>query len=146
MRTVLITGGSRGIGAAMVRLFSDRGYRVAFTYKNSAAAASLISEETGALAIRADSASEKDICNAVKTAEEKIGNVELATSSFGQGNSVTPIQLVNAANAAVNGGVLNKPYILKGFGFPDTNTIILRKEKTNGKNRQRRRMEAKKEK
>lgn len=60
--------------------------------------------------------------------EEKIGNVELATSSFGQGNSVTPIQLVNAANAAVNGGVLNKPYILKGFGFPDTNTIILRKE------------------
>lgn len=87
MRTVLITGGSRGIGAAMVRLFSDRGYRVAFTYKNSAAAASLISEETGALAIRADSASEKDICNAVKIAEEKIGNVEIlinnaAVSSF----------------------------------------------------------------
>ena len=87
MRTVLITGGSRGIGAAMVRMFSERGYRVAFTYKNSAAAASLISEETGALAIRADSASEKDICNAVKTAEEKIGNVEIlinnaAVSSF----------------------------------------------------------------
>lgn len=60
--------------------------------------------------------------------EEKIGNVEVATSSFGQGNSVTPIQLVNAANAAVNGGYLNKPYILKGFGIPNTTTLIFKEE------------------
>lgn len=60
--------------------------------------------------------------------EEKIGNVELATSSFGQGNSVTAIQLVNAANAAVNGGNLNKPYILKGFGISGTETRIFREE------------------
>ena len=60
--------------------------------------------------------------------EEKIGNVEVATSAFGQGNSVTPIQLVNAANAAVNGGNLNKPYILKGFGIPNTSTLIFRDE------------------
>ncbi len=44
--------------------------------------------------------------------ESKIGNVELATASFGQGNAVTAIQLVNAASAAVNGGNLNKPYVL----------------------------------
>lgn len=49
-----------------------------------------------------------------------VGNVELATSSFGQGNSVTPIQLVNAACAIVNGGILNKPYILYGIGFDRT--------------------------
>ena len=35
MKTVLITGGSRGIGRAMVELFSKNGYAVAFTYKNS---------------------------------------------------------------------------------------------------------------
>ena len=35
MRNVLITGGSRGIGRAMVRLFSARGYSVAFTDKES---------------------------------------------------------------------------------------------------------------
>ena len=52
--------------------------------------------------------------------EEKIGNVELATSSFGQGVSTTPIQLVNAASCAVNGGMLNTPYILKGFGIDTT--------------------------
>lgn len=53
---------------------------------------------------------------------DKIGNVEVATSAFGQGNSTTPIQIVNAACAAVNGGNLNTPYILKGFGIE--NTII----------------------
>lgn len=60
--------------------------------------------------------------------ESKIGNVEVATSAFGQGNSVTPIQLVNAANAAVNGGNLNRPYILKGFGIPNTSTLVLEKK------------------
>ena len=44
---------------------------------------------------------------------DNIGNVELATSSFGQGNSVTPIQLVTAVSAAVNGGNLMQPYIVK---------------------------------
>lgn len=44
---------------------------------------------------------------------DNIGDVELATSAFGQGNSVTMIQLINAACCAVNGGILNKPYILK---------------------------------
>ncbi len=56
---------------------------------------------------------------------DKIGNVETATSAFGQGNSVTPIQLVNAASAAVNGGILNTPYILKGIGIE--NTVIFQK-------------------
>ncbi|MBQ3001923.1 MAG: PASTA domain-containing protein [Bacilli bacterium] len=55
---------------------------------------------------------------------DKVGNVELATSSFGQGNSVTAIQLVNAACAAVNGGILNRPTILKGISTLDSKSII----------------------
>ena len=47
-----------------------------------------------------------------------------ATSSFGQGNSVTAIQLINAASAAVNGGKLNQPAILYGIGNPLTNDVI----------------------
>lgn len=88
MRNVLITGGSRGIGAAMVRLFAEKGYRVAFTYKNSDAAARALSEETGALAIKADNASQQDILTAVRKAEENIGSIEIlinnaAVSHFG---------------------------------------------------------------
>lgn len=59
---------------------------------------------------------------------DNVGNVELATSSFGQGNSGTAIQLVNAACCAVNGGFLNTPYIVKGIGIDKT--IIEREETT----------------
>ena len=58
--------------------------------------------------------------------EDNIGNVELATASFGQGNAVTAIQLVNAASAAVNGGILHKPYVLSKIVREDE--IILKKE------------------
>lgn len=54
MKTVLITGGSRGIGAAMVRLFAAEGYQTAFCYLHSEAAAQALSRETGALAVRCD--------------------------------------------------------------------------------------------
>lgn len=45
--------------------------------------------------------------------EEAFGPVEQATTSFGQGISVTPIQQVQAVAAAINGGKLFKPYIVK---------------------------------
>ena len=87
MKVALITGGSRGIGRAMVELFSGTGYAVAFTYKSSHEAAAELSERTGALAINADSANPADIERAVKTVEEKLGNVDIlinnaAVSSF----------------------------------------------------------------
>ena len=59
---------------------------------------------------------------------DNIGNVELATSSFGQGNSVTPIQLVTAVSAAVNGGNLMQPYIVKRMIHPYTNEILYERE------------------
>ena len=37
---------------------------------------------------------------------DKMGPVELATTSFGQGISVTPIQQVTAVSASINGGTL----------------------------------------
>ena len=55
---------------------------------------------------------------------DKVGPVELATTSFGQGPSVTPIQQVTAVSAAINGGNLLQPYIVKSFNEPLTNTLI----------------------
>ena len=54
MSTVLITGGSRGIGAAAVRLFAARGDRVFFLYLSRDDLAQEISRETGATGIRCD--------------------------------------------------------------------------------------------
>ena len=76
MKTVLITGGSRGIGRSMVELFSQRGYNVAFTYKKSELEAKKLAEVTGAFAIRADSELEEDVICAVKAAEEKLGQID----------------------------------------------------------------------
>ena len=54
---------------------------------------------------------------------EKVHNVELATSAFGQGVSVTPIQQVMAVSSVVNGGYLYQPYIVESIS-DNTNTII----------------------
>ena len=83
MKTVLITGGSRGIGRAMVEQFAKEGYSVAFTYKKSESEAKSLAESTGALAIRADSASEADVIAAVKQAEEAIGGIGCLINNAG---------------------------------------------------------------
>ena len=54
----------------------------------------------------------------------QVGNVELATSAFGQGVSVTPIQQVSAVSAVVNGGYLNRPFIVKSISEKESNSII----------------------
>ena len=63
MKHVLITGGSRGIGAAAVRAFCNSGYRVTFFYLNNEEAATALSAETSAVAIRCDVA-DRDAANA----------------------------------------------------------------------------------
>ena len=64
---------------------------------------------------------------------ENIGPVEQATMSFGQGISVTPIQQITGVSAAINGGYLNTPFIVKYLSEPETNTIILENKKNTTK-------------
>ena len=54
----------------------------------------------------------------------RVGPVELATTSFGQGVSVTALQQITAVSAAVNGGTLYKPYIVKRIVEHETGQII----------------------
>ena len=83
MKTVLITGGSRGIGRAMVELFSKSGYAVAFTYKSSENEAKSLAESTGAFAIRADNTSEGDVVHAVEACEERFGKIDCLINNAG---------------------------------------------------------------
>lgn len=57
---------------------------------------------------------------------DRVGPVELATTAFGQGVSVTPIQQVTAVAAAVNGGFLYQPYIAKEWVDPITGSVVSR--------------------
>lgn len=62
--------------------------------------------------------------NGILFKPENVGPVELATTSFGQGVSVTPIQQVMAVSAAVNGGHLYEPYIAKEWIEPQTGEVV----------------------
>jgi 3-oxoacyl-[acyl-carrier protein] reductase len=79
MQTVVITGGSRGIGAAAVRAFCDRGDRVFFLNEKNHEAAAAVASETGATAICCDVA-KKD---AVEKAFETIGHVDILICNAG---------------------------------------------------------------
>lgn len=72
-KSVLITGGSRGIGASTVRKFSKEGYLVAFLYEKNKKEADEISTETGAIALRSDVADEDAVKKAVKDAKTLLG-------------------------------------------------------------------------
>ena len=79
MANVLITGGSRGIGAACVRRFSQAGHRVWFLYEKEHDAAKAVSAETGATAICADVADGE----AVRAAFRECPDVDILVCNAG---------------------------------------------------------------
>lgn len=83
MARVLITGGSRGIGAACVRAFAKQGDRVAFVYRSSEQAAAAIATQTGAVAIRADLSDPAQAERAVKEAENALGGIDVLINNAG---------------------------------------------------------------
>ena len=54
---------------------------------------------------------------------DKFTNVNLATASFGQRFNVTPIQLITAASAVINGGHLMKPYVVSQVSDANGNVL-----------------------
>ena len=68
MKRVLISGGSRGIGAALVRAFTQNGYRVAFLYRSSHETAKALADETGAAAVCCDIADPDAVNESYKAA------------------------------------------------------------------------------
>lgn len=79
MKTVVITGGSRGIGAAAVELFAEKGHRVFFLYEKNHEAAGAVAQRTGATPICCDVADGE----AVKKAFSGIGDVDVLICNAG---------------------------------------------------------------
>ncbi len=73
MNRVLISGGSRGIGAALVRAFCANGDAVAFLYRTSTDAANALAAQTGATAIPCDVSDPDAVKAAVQTAKAALG-------------------------------------------------------------------------
>lgn len=119
-RTVLISGGSRGIGSAMVRLFTSEGYSVAFTYKSSESTAKELAAQTGALAIRADSLSEDDVRRAVGETVEQLGHIDClinnaAVSSFSLFTDISLEQWNETLGVSLTGAFLFSREVAPGM-------------------------------
>ena len=85
---LLVTGGSRGIGAATARLAAARGYAVCLSYRSNAAAAAAVVadiERAGgdALAVAADVASEADVLRLFETVDARLGRLTALVNNAG---------------------------------------------------------------
>lgn len=83
MNKVLITGGSRGIGAAVVRKFALSGDCVTFLYNKSEENAQKLSKETGAFKLKCDVASPAEVRESVNEALRLMGGIDVLVTCAG---------------------------------------------------------------
>ena len=84
-KVALLTGGSRGIGAAIVRKIASEGAQVAFTYSSSPEKAQAVMEEIGdqVIAIKADSGKPQEIIEAVEKTIATFGRLDILINNAG---------------------------------------------------------------
>ncbi|MFF7728139.1 3-oxoacyl-[acyl-carrier-protein] reductase [Streptomyces sp. NPDC008001] len=80
-RSVLVTGGNRGIGLAIARAFAEAGDKVAFTYRSGEPPAALL--DLGCLPVKCDITDPEQVEQAYKEIEEKQGAVEVLVANAG---------------------------------------------------------------
>jgi NAD(P)-dependent dehydrogenase (short-subunit alcohol dehydrogenase family) len=99
--TLIVTGASRGIGAAVARLGAQRGYAVAVNFsRGENEAKKIVSEIVGsggrAIAIRADVSSEKDILGLFQSAERELGPIRALVNNAGITGGFARVENVTA--------------------------------------------------
>lgn len=80
---VLITGASRGIGAATARLFAERGAKVAVHYNKNEELAKKIAYDFGGIAVQADISSSKEVDAMFTEVENSLGHVDILVNNAG---------------------------------------------------------------
>lgn len=110
-KRVLITGGSRGIGRAIVERFSSDGCRVAFIYEKNDAAAQKTASDFGALAIKCDLSDHENIAKALFEAVEHLGGIDIlinnaAISYIGTFDSMTDGELEKLISVNLSSAML----------------------------------------
>ncbi len=83
MKKVLITGGTGGIGAGLVRAFCANGDNVAFTYHHNLESACALAKETGATALCLDAADSENVKFIVESAKDILGGIDVVVHAAG---------------------------------------------------------------
>ncbi|MDQ0325738.1 acetoacetyl-CoA reductase [Rhodopseudomonas julia] len=82
-RTALVTGGTRGIGAAIAKALKEAGYQVAASYCGNDEKAAAFKEETGIPVYKWDVSNEEACAQGVRQVEEELGPVEILVNNAG---------------------------------------------------------------
>ncbi|HJQ55284.1 MAG TPA: SDR family NAD(P)-dependent oxidoreductase, partial [Vineibacter sp.] len=82
-RVALVTGGTRGIGAAISRMLKDKGYKVAANYAGNDAAAQKFKEETGIAVYKFDVGNFAAVQEAVAKIEKEVGPIDVVVNNAG---------------------------------------------------------------
>jgi len=115
-RRILVTGGSQGIGAALVQHARKAGHQVVFTGRNDAHIQST-AKETGGFGIQADVASDADNARVVDEAVKKMGGIDVLINNAGFG--------YNAEIGALDINAMRTLFATNVFGMVDiTNRVV----------------------
>ena len=80
---MIVTGGSRGIGAATARLGAQRGYAVCVNYRSDRPAAEKLAKEIGGIAVAADVSHEDDVIRLFRQTEQSLGRMTALVNNAG---------------------------------------------------------------
>jgi NAD(P)-dependent dehydrogenase (short-subunit alcohol dehydrogenase family) len=86
----IVTGGSRGIGAATCRLLAKAGHRVVVGFRSDAGAAEAVAAETGGLAVRVDTTDSASVAALFERARQAFGQVTALVNNAGVGSPIGP--------------------------------------------------------
>ena len=97
---MLITGGSRGIGAATARLAAERGYKVCVNYVRDRDAAEAVARDTRGIAVAGDVSVEADVVRLFQTVDQRFGRLTVLVNNAGIVDQAARVDEMSAARLA----------------------------------------------
>ena len=117
-RGAFVTGGSRGIGKAIVKKLTVAGARVAFTYRAMRTEADAVARETGALPVEMEVTDRGSVHNAIETAQAKLGSLSILVNNAGINKPTDFDQIADDDWDHILGVNLKGPFICSQVALP----------------------------